>query len=305
MIDISFIIPSYNSYQTIHRTLKSIFSQKLFSQIKEIIVVDCSDDQKTRELIKDPMFPLQGNSKLKIILLEKKTSPALGRNCGAKHASGELLCFIDSDVILADDWLGKVFEAYQAGCMVGAGSVSVPDFQKDNQLALAQLYLQCNESLDAGKTRSVVTVPGCNIFIKRAFFEREGGFPDLRAAEEVVLCLKLGEYTKVWFVPGAKCFHVFRENLRGYFNNQKILGKYIIIYRRMMYPKWYYQDLWPVLLLPGFLLIKVLRIKLRIYKAGWGHYKKFFISSPLFMAGLFYWALGFLQGCFEKGINDD
>ena len=63
-------------------------------------------------------------------------------------------------------------------------------------------------------------------------------------------------------LPKAKCFHIFRESFESYFNNQKVLGKYIIVYRRMTYNKWYYKGFWPILLLPAFLLIKITRIKI-------------------------------------------
>lgn len=289
---ISFIIPSYNSHKTINLALASIFKQISFICVKEVIVVDSSDDGKTRELLND--------IRLKIILLDKKTSPALGRNIGAQNATGDLLCFIDSDVYLDENWVGRILKAYEEGCKVGAGSISIPDFQSKNNLALAQLYLQFNEFLDVGKKRQLAIVPACNMFVERELFNQAGGFPDIRASEDVLLCLKIGALTKIWFIPDARCFHIFRESLHSYFNNQKILGEYIIIYRRMMYSKWYYQGLWPVLILPAFLIIKITRIKLRIYKAGWQHYKKFVMSSILFLAGLFYWSIGFVQGCFSK-----
>src|ERR1035441_9406097 len=104
MISISFIIPSYNSQKTVHGTLKSIFRQKSLISVKEVIVVDSSDDGETRKLLKGPSASPQDDnqltfdSKLRIILLDKKTSPALGRNIGAQDAIGNLLCFIDSDV---------------------------------------------------------------------------------------------------------------------------------------------------------------------------------------------------------------
>ncbi len=295
MINVSFIIPSYNSYKTIDRTLKSIFSQKFLECIKDIVVVDSSNDDQTRDILQN--FK---HAQLKTVLLDQRTLPAQGRNIGAGHAEGNLLCFIDSDVYLDEDWLENILQAYESGCRVGCGSVSAPDFQQKSKLALAQLYLQFNESLAVGQTRMVTMVPACNMFVDRVLFEKVGGFPDLRASEDVLLCLKLGEFTKVWFVPKARCFHIFRESLSAYFNNQKILGKYIIIYRRMAYDKWYYKNFWPALILPGFLFIKIVRIKLRIYKSGWTNLKKFTISSPLFLAGLWFWAVGFWQGCFYK-----
>ncbi len=295
MINCSFIIPSYNSFKTLGKTLDSILHLEGVEFIKEIIIVDSSNDKETRVLLQS-----YAHSIIKIISLEEKTSPALGRNIGAKHATGELLCFIDSDVYLERTWLTEIIKAYASGCRVGCGSVSIPDFQQHNNLALAQLYLQFNESLNAGETRPTSMVPACNMFVDKVFFNKAGGFPNIRASEDVLLCLKLGEMTQVWFVPSAKCYHIFRESFQSYFNNQIVLGKYIIIYRRQMYKKWFYKGYWPLLLLPAFLIIKSTRIKLRIFKAGWHHTQRYIISSPLFAVGLYYWAVGFVQGCLSK-----
>ncbi len=295
MIETSFIIPSYNSSKTIKYTIESILKQNLFEQITDIIIVDSSDDDSTQDLLRSIK-----NEKIKLIFLPKKTSPSEGRNIGFEHSKGGLLSFIDSDVYLSETWLENVIKAYDKGCRVGAGSVSIPHFQINNKLALAQLYLQFNESLEVGDTRKVVMVPSCNMFVDRQIFQETGGFPIIRASEDVLLCLKIGKTNPIWFVPQAKSFHIFREEKQSYYRNQIILGKYIIIYRRNSFNKWFYKGVWPVLLLPLFLLIKLTRIKLRIFNAGWKHYKKFIISSPLFMVGLFYWAVGFLQGCLHK-----
>jgi hypothetical protein len=122
----------------------------------------------------------------------------------------------------------------------------------------------------------------------------------MRASEDVMLCLKIGESDQVWFVPEARCFHIFRESVSSYINNQKVLGQYIIVYRRKIYHKWYYRGLWPVVLLPTFLLIKTIRIKIRVFRSGSEHTKKYLLSSPLFALGLWYWAVGFIQGCFSR-----
>jgi glycosyltransferase involved in cell wall biosynthesis len=295
MVDVSFIVPSYNCHLTVRKTLLSIFGQKSFDRVKEVIVVDSSDDGRTRVLIEAMVHP-----RLKVIRLDQKTSPGTGRNLGAKAASGELFCFIDSDVYLSDSWLEQVLAAYDQGCLAGCGSVSAPDFQENNALALAQLYLQFNESLPTGEKRTVSMVPACNMFVQRRAFEKAGGFPDLRASEDVLLCLKLGEFTKVWFLPEAGCFHIFRENRDAYCRNQMVLGKYILIYRRKVYGRWYYQGLWPAVLLPTVLLIKLIRITIRLFKSGPAHFNRYLKSSPLFLIGLLYWGAGFIQGCFSR-----
>lgn len=282
MPSVSFIIPSYNSHLTIARTLESIFRQERLSDVVQVIVVDSSNDGKTREVFK----PYK-QSIFELVALHEKTSPSGGRNIGAQRAKGDLLCFIDSDVYLSDDWLEEVLKVYHKGCRAGCGSVSAPDFQQNNKLALAQLYLQFNESLMTGETRPVTMVPACNMFVERMLFFKAGAFPDLRASEDVILCLNIGKIDKVWFAPKARCFHIFREQLDSYYNNQIVLGKYIIVYRRMVYNKWYYKGLWPMVMLPGFLVIKIGRITQRIYKAGGGHFSKYLNSLWLFLASKF------------------
>jgi glycosyltransferase involved in cell wall biosynthesis len=289
MTKVSFIIPSYNSVKTINDTLESILNQESSNLIKEVILVDSSDDLLTRKSITSLNYP-----KLKTIFLDKKTLPALGRNIGAKESTGELLCFIDSDVCLDSHWLSRILEANSKGCRVGGGSVAVLPAQKDKTLVLAQFYLQCNEYIESGLIRKIAMVPGCNMFVERQLFDEVGGFPDIRASEEVLLCLTLGKITPVWFIPAAKCFHVFREDKESYLKNQIMLGRYIIIYRRRIYNKFIYKGIWPLLFLPGFLLIKLIRIIFRISIAG--HFKYFLKSLPLFLTGLFYWGLGFGQG---------
>lgn len=294
----SFIIPSYNSQATIERCLKSILQLNDQQLIQEIIVVDSSDDQITREkinLFNDPRF-------IKIYL-NQKTSPAMGRNRGGDLAQGRVLVFIDSDVELNILWLNKIHQAYQDGCHFGCGAVNIPHDQEKNSLALAQWYLQFNESLPVGKRRIVSMVPACNMFIQKDIFKNAQGFPLIRASEDVLLCLKVSKNHSVWFIPDAICYHIFRTNRQSYKNNQIVLGEYIIAYRRGLYQKWFYQGLWPLVLLPAFLIIKSLRIKLRIFKAGSKHVLNYLTCLPLYTYGFFFWGVGFCQGCFKVQDN--
>jgi len=293
MIRASFIIPSYNSLATLPRTLESLLRQTV--QDFEILVVDSSDDEMAQKHL-----AMTASDRIAVISLEKKTIPSVGRNIGAKQAKGELLCFIDSDVVLAPDWLEKVLAAFASGCQVGGGSVDIYEAQKTNGLAWAQLLLQFNESLPFGEQRTIGLLPACNMFCERKLFAEVGGFPDMRASEDVVLCLKLREKHSLWFVPQARSYHIFREVKQSYFNNQVMLGKYILYYRRDFNKSWYSQGLWPLLFLPAFVAIKFVRISGRIQKNSTEYRRKYWQVLPLFMAGLYYWTKGFAIAIFEK-----
>jgi glycosyltransferase involved in cell wall biosynthesis len=298
LTDVSIIIPSYNSYKTIGHTVKSILRQSRLDCIREVIIVDSSDDERTRDLLQSLTGP-----KIILITLSQKTIPSLGRNLGAFKAKAQLLCFIDSDVCLAQNWLEEILAAYENGCRIGCGSVSIPEFQERGVLANAQLYLQFNEYLDTGKSIVKDFVPSCDLFCDRDVFNKAEGFPDLRASEDVMFCLKLKGVEKVWFIPSARCYHIFREEWKGFLNNQVLLGQYVSVYRRLYHKSWMYQGMTVVILLPGFLVVKFLKMIGRIKSAGKNHLAEFIKVSPVFLIGLVYWAGGFIKGCFTKNEN--
>ncbi len=295
MHDISVVVPSYNSFLTIEQTLRHLLEQN-GGRPKEIVVVDSSDDPKTPEIL--ARFEGQG-----VILhrLAQKTMPGNARNLGAGRCTGKILAFIDSDAYPAPDWLERIGEAVAGGCRMGGGSLKLPDFQKHNALALAQYFLQFNEFLDSGKRRVKMFVPSVNLFCERALFEELGGFPPVRASEDVLFGLEVGKKTPVYFEPAIRIYHIFREEMSPYFRNQIVLGKGILIYRRMHYNSWMYRGrVVPVALLPGFVLIKFFMITGRILAMGnLRELGGFLYSFPLFLAGLWYWSVGFFQGCLE------
>ncbi|MCG2714307.1 MAG: glycosyltransferase [Candidatus Omnitrophica bacterium] len=95
---ISVIIPTYNSASTIDRVLNALFQQKGIEkdEYEVLIVDDCSTDN-TLEIVK--------NFSVSLISLDKNLGPAVARNRGVKEAKGELVAFIDSDVVLKEDAL--------------------------------------------------------------------------------------------------------------------------------------------------------------------------------------------------------
>ncbi|MCB9772133.1 MAG: glycosyltransferase family 2 protein [Candidatus Omnitrophica bacterium] len=291
---VSFIIPSYNSLKTLPRTIESLRAQSV--DAFEIIIVDSSDDEMAKKYLS--VIALDG---IRVISLENKTSPAQGRNIGAQEAKGEILCFIDADIVLAPDWLEKVLAAYGDGCRVGGGSVDIHQTQAKHNLAWAQLLLQFNESLPFGQRREIGLLPACNMFCERKLFFEAKGFPALRASEDVVLCLRLREKNSIWFVPEARAYHIFRESISAYRNNQIMLGQYILHYRREYLPRWYYQGVLPLVFLPMFVLIKFYRMSSRILRNGVLYQQKFLRVLPLFLFGLWFWTEGFAGAIFQKG----
>ena len=299
MNDVSVVIPSYNSALTIARTLEGILAQKdVFA--KEIIVVDSSDDGRTGEVLS--VFEGRG---VKVIRLGQKTMPAIGRNVGAKQASGAILAFIDSDAYPAEDWVRRIGEAYAAGCRAGGGAILLPPEQRSRTIALAQYFLQFNEFMDGSAPRVVPFTPSCNLFCEKRLFDEIGGFPEIRASEDVLFGRAVSLREKIHFNPDIRVYHVFRERTDSYFQNQKMLGRYILIQRRDFMKEGWCQGWTPLFLAPAVVFVKFLRISARVlFSGGWSVFCRYLTALPLFLAGLGFWGKGFAAACFEKSAKE-
>lgn len=295
MREVSVVVPSYNSHGTIGKTLEHLLSQEE-GAAKEIVVVDSSDDGRTPGVLE--AFEKRG---VRVLRLAEKTFPGKARNLGAARCTGDILAFIDSDAYPAPDWVGRIARAVEGGTRVGGGSVKIPDFQKNDTLSLAQYFLQFNEFLESGPRRVKTFVPSVNLFCEKALFDEVGGFPPVRASEDVLFGIDAGARSPVWFDPSIRIYHIFRQSHRDYHRNQRMLGRHILLYRRMHYNSFLYRGLLPALLLPAFVLLKSVRIAWRILSMGKaGETLRFLYALPYFMAGLWFWTAGFWSACFEK-----
>ncbi len=296
---LSVIIPSYNSSGTLSCTLEGLLKQKEIEDY-EVIVVDSSDDENITELA----AKFETSDIVRFIRSETRLTPSAGRNIGADHSSGSLLVFLDSDVVPSPLLLKKIKDAYETGHKAGGGGVEVPDFQKNKAIALAQYYLQFNEYLPTGKNRTKFFIPSCNFYCDKELFNRAGRFPEIRASEDVTLGLNLSRLTEILFTPDSTVSHIFRENWSSFLNNQKMLGKYVAIYRKNLRRSISQRGIFPIVLSPLFFIIKCARIIPRILKAGRYHILKFTLSLPAFMIGLFFWTIGFIQGSIKKEFQE-
>lgn len=132
---ISVIIPSYNSFYTIKFTIEHILKQESINNILEILVVDSSDDDKTKKFLETVNSTL-----LKVITSGIKVLPGTQRNIGAKIAKGKLLVFIDSDAYPTSDWLSQIHKVYTQGYIVGGGSYLIGN-QKKQTILLPSIIL--------------------------------------------------------------------------------------------------------------------------------------------------------------------
>lgn len=97
---LSIIIPTYNEENYLPKLLKSIVRQDFTDY--EVIVADAGSKDRTREIARSFECKLVDGG-----------IPSVGRNRGAEAAQGEYLLFLDSDVILTEDYIEDALEEFE------------------------------------------------------------------------------------------------------------------------------------------------------------------------------------------------
>jgi GT2 family glycosyltransferase len=111
-ISVSIIIPTYKRTSDLDACLDSIIKQT--NVPAEIITVDDSEDRSIEELIsrRKNEFKMKGSNLLYVRRIGEKSS-AKARNLGIEKAKGDIIIFLDSDVILDNDYIAELLKVYQ------------------------------------------------------------------------------------------------------------------------------------------------------------------------------------------------
>lgn len=116
---ISIIITFYTGLNILISNLSLLVQTRLKGV--EIIIVN---DNPTIKLTAE-MLPKFNNIPLKILKMPQNGGYAAACNMGAKNADGELLIFMDSDILVEGQWLDYLLEAYHATSDCGAVSATI------------------------------------------------------------------------------------------------------------------------------------------------------------------------------------
>lgn len=174
---ISVVIPAYQAAQYLPRTLQAIAAST--RRPEECIVVDDHSPVSPQALVAGQPIPVI------FIRHESNRGPSVTRNTGAAAATGEILVFIDSDVAVHPDTIGRLERGLEEDPRLGAITGSYDDcplhpafLSQYRNLLHAYYHRQ-------GKRLIRTWWAGCGA-IRRPVFKRHGGFDPLsRGLEDV------------------------------------------------------------------------------------------------------------------------
>lgn len=111
-MQISIIIPTYNRVEDLNKCLDSIRFQTILP--KEIVIVDDSDNNEIQDLLEHIKIEFKEKSIfLKYIRNKKEKSLAIARNTGIEYTAGDIILFLDDDVILDKDYIKQILKVYE------------------------------------------------------------------------------------------------------------------------------------------------------------------------------------------------
>lgn len=92
--DISVVIPVFNRFKILRRTLLALNNQSMSSDCFEVILVDDGSDEDIHQFVNEEelSYPI-------MILRQNHLGPAAARNRGANIAKGRVILFLDNDMI--------------------------------------------------------------------------------------------------------------------------------------------------------------------------------------------------------------
>lgn len=108
---VSIIIPTYNRPSDLEMCLRSILNQTLLPT--EILVVDNAMSTPTKDLIDRIQKGIDPQVCTIIYILNNVNSLSVARNIGFDHAAGEIILFLDDDVVLDQHYVHKIVEVYK------------------------------------------------------------------------------------------------------------------------------------------------------------------------------------------------
>jgi glycosyltransferase involved in cell wall biosynthesis len=211
----SLIIPVYNRPYEVFELLESL--SRSTNKNFEVIIIEDGSTVKCDTIVTDYSHAL--NIKYEY---QNNTGPGPARNRGAKAAKGEYLIFLDSDVIVPENYLEIVVKHllnYPVDCFGGPDKAhdSFTSVQKAINYSMTSNLTTggirgSKEGLDRFYPRSF------NLGIKATVFNDVNGFSKMRFGEDLDLSMRIIEKEyQTALIPDAFVYHKRRNNFNSFF----------------------------------------------------------------------------------------
>jgi glycosyltransferase involved in cell wall biosynthesis len=179
---ISIIVPVYNGETFLDRCLDALFASDY--QSFEVIVVDDGSTDDSAEISRKKGAVVLSSER-------RQSGPAAARNLAAKTARGEILLFVDADVVIENDTVSKVAAAFERQPEISALFGSYDDAPAEQNFLSQYRNLQ-HHFVHQNSSREASTFWAGLGAIRRDVFAAIGGFDAARFAVPSIEDIELG-----------------------------------------------------------------------------------------------------------------
>jgi len=292
-MQISIVLPSYNSQDYLPKTLTSL-SELEFNGEYEIIVVDCSEGDAVKNACGD--FSL-----IRFHHEQQRFNPGRGRNIGASLAKGDLLIFVDTDVSLEKNALQEAWKYYLEGHKIFGGALEL-DREGSASIASYLEHFFFNHESQKGRPVCVRSnLSSALMLFDRETFIANGGFTDIPRMQDTELTERMiRQGYSLSFNPAVVGLQIQDSPFDKVLKKIQINGKNLFFIRYQNMPAW--KKVAFFFLLPGISAFKVLRIIARHLRYQDARGKAVTVALiPLLILGGGYWMVGLYQSLIFGG----
>ena len=220
-ITISVVVPAFKAAHLLPRVLAPLMAMHRRGEVEEVIVVD--------DVSPDDTAAIAANLGARIIVMDRNGGPGAARNRAAEEAKGDVLWFVDSDVIAWEDGAEKVRAAFadpEVAAVFGSYD-STPDGQHwfSRYKNLMHRFYHQRAERDAHTFWAGCGAVRKDVFLKIGGFDTETyrvpsiedielGYRIRRAGGRIAVDpTLLGKHLKVWTPKSAIHTDIFRRAL--------------------------------------------------------------------------------------------
>ena len=184
MTTYSIVIPAFNEEKHIAHCIEAVKQQVPSA---EIIMVDGMSTDNTVAIAK------KLGAK---VLVEPKKTVAAARNTGLHHAQGDIVCFIDADVVPEQHWFERLTDPFYNNQVMAVAGIPKPmDGTRIEQIGMHLVFGVISSLLF---TFNIPLVTGQVMAVRRQDAIKAGGFnTDHKSGEDTYIFLLLRQRGKI------------------------------------------------------------------------------------------------------------
>ena len=220
MINVSVIVPFYNSERYIKRCIEGLLQQSYPREQYEILMIDNNSTDASAEMVRHyPSIRL---------LAEPKQGAYAARNRGLQEAKGEVMAFIDADCVPAHDWLHEIMmEMEQPDIHIVLGQSEF--FGDSHVLSMFAAYEdEKHHYVFNSRKKELYYGHTNNMAVKKRLFDELGLFVErARGADTIFVRRSVNKYSceVVRYCPRIQVRHLEIESLRKLYQKFFIYGR--------------------------------------------------------------------------------